>query len=133
MNDVGFTVKKRGLPAQLPVLDRGVSALVGDLHERGMDKDVAVVVWGEFGRSPRLFADNPARTNRTLDARDPIVDHRRNLPAYAVEHGFPVGSHAGVRRAPPRPRHGARGHRSWRIVPIRRRPGGSRSRAAPEM
>jgi hypothetical protein len=51
-----------GLPAQLPVLDRGVYALVSDLHERGLAQDVSVVVWGEFGRSPRLFADNPSRT-----------------------------------------------------------------------
>jgi uncharacterized protein (DUF1501 family) len=37
----------------LPQLDQGVSALVGDLHERGLDKDVAIVVWGEIGRTPR--------------------------------------------------------------------------------
>lgn len=39
---------------QLPKLDRGVHALVGDLHDRGLEKDVAVVVWGEFGRAPRI-------------------------------------------------------------------------------
>ena len=33
-----------------------VHALVTDLHERGLDKDVAVVVWGEFGRAPRHHA-----------------------------------------------------------------------------
>src|SRR5262249_55864659 len=38
----------------LAMLDRGVSALVEDLHQRGLDKDVTVVVWGEFGRSPRI-------------------------------------------------------------------------------
>lgn len=37
-----------------PLLDQGVSALVQDLHDRGMDKDVAVVVWGEFGRTPTI-------------------------------------------------------------------------------
>ena len=36
----------------MPLLDRAVAALVGDLHERGLDKDVSVVVWGEFGRTP---------------------------------------------------------------------------------
>ncbi len=35
-----------------PMLDQGVTALVQDLHDRGMDKDVSVVVWGEFGRTP---------------------------------------------------------------------------------
>jgi hypothetical protein len=38
----------------LPLLDRALSALVTDLHERGMAKDVAVVVWGEMGRGPRI-------------------------------------------------------------------------------
>ncbi len=28
-----------------------------DLHERGLDRDVAVVVWGEFGRSPTINKD----------------------------------------------------------------------------
>ncbi len=39
-----------------PMLDQGVSALVEDLHERGMDKDVTVIVWGEFGRTPKINA-----------------------------------------------------------------------------
>jgi len=42
---------------RLPVLDQGVSALVQDLHDRGMDKDVSVVVWGEMGRTPRINKD----------------------------------------------------------------------------
>ncbi len=37
-----------------PLLDSGVSALVSDLHVRGLDRDVSVVVWGEFGRTPRI-------------------------------------------------------------------------------
>jgi uncharacterized protein DUF1501 len=41
-----------------PLLDSGLSALVADLHERGLDKDVSVVVWGEFGRTPRLNKNN---------------------------------------------------------------------------
>jgi hypothetical protein len=39
---------------QLPQLDRGFHALVTDLYERGLDQDVAVVLWGEFGRAPRI-------------------------------------------------------------------------------
>ena len=37
-----------------PMLDKGLSAMFTDLHSRGLDKDVAIVVWGEFGRTPRL-------------------------------------------------------------------------------
>jgi hypothetical protein len=40
-----------------PQLDQGVSALVADLHERGLDRDVTVVVWGEFGRTPKINKD----------------------------------------------------------------------------
>lgn len=38
----------------LPQLDRGIHALVTDLCARGLDKDVAVVVWGEYGRTPKI-------------------------------------------------------------------------------
>jgi len=38
----------------LPMLDQALSALVRDLHERGLDKDVSVVCWGEFGRTPKI-------------------------------------------------------------------------------
>ena len=38
----------------MPMLDGAVSALVDDLYDRGMDRDVSVVVWGEFGRTPKI-------------------------------------------------------------------------------
>ena len=38
----------------IPVLDQALTALVEDLHDRGMDEDVTVVVWGEFGRTPKI-------------------------------------------------------------------------------
>ena len=39
---------------EFPKLDQGVSGLVQDLHDRGLDQDVTVVVWGEFGRTPKI-------------------------------------------------------------------------------
>jgi len=39
---------------EFPILDSAVSALVQDLHERGLDQDVTVIVWGEFGRTPKI-------------------------------------------------------------------------------
>lgn len=39
---------------EFPIFDRCVSALVEDLHERGLADDCAVVVWGEFGRTPKI-------------------------------------------------------------------------------
>lgn len=41
----------------LPLFDQGLSALIEDLHERGLADDVAVVAWGEFGRTPRINKD----------------------------------------------------------------------------
>lgn len=41
----------------LPPFDQGLAALISDLHERGMSNDVAVVAWGEFGRTPRINPD----------------------------------------------------------------------------
>lgn len=39
---------------EAPLFDQALTALLTDLHERGLDKDVAVVVWGEFGRTPKI-------------------------------------------------------------------------------
>lgn len=39
-----------------PVFDQGITALVQDLHDRGLDKDTVVLVWGEFGRTPQISA-----------------------------------------------------------------------------
>jgi hypothetical protein len=42
------------LRRQLPQVDKGVSLLVQDLHDRGLLDDTVVVMWGEFGRTPRV-------------------------------------------------------------------------------
>ena len=38
----------------IPMLDRALTSLVEDLHDRGLYKDVTVVCWGEFGRTPKI-------------------------------------------------------------------------------
>jgi hypothetical protein len=45
-----FTSLKR----QLPQVDRGVANLIQDLHDRGLQDDVVTVMWGEFGRTPKI-------------------------------------------------------------------------------
>jgi hypothetical protein len=47
----------RHLRQNLPVFDAGISALVEDIHQRGLDREVSVIVWGEFGRTPRINRD----------------------------------------------------------------------------
>jgi uncharacterized protein (DUF1501 family) len=39
-----------------PIFDNAISALIDDLHDRGLDKDTTVLVWGEFGRTPTISA-----------------------------------------------------------------------------
>ncbi len=46
---------------QLPDVDRGVANLIQDLHDRGMDKDVVTVMWGEFGRTPKINTSDGGR------------------------------------------------------------------------
>ncbi len=41
----------------LPLFDQATSALIEDLHERGLDRDVSVIAWGEFGRTPTINKD----------------------------------------------------------------------------
>jgi hypothetical protein len=38
----------------LPIVDHALHALVTDLDDRGLLGDVAIVVWGEFGRTPKV-------------------------------------------------------------------------------
>jgi hypothetical protein len=42
------------LRAVLPGYDKSVHALLTDLHDRGLQDDVVVCIWGEMGRTPRV-------------------------------------------------------------------------------
>jgi hypothetical protein len=69
------------LKSALPLLDRSIHALVTDLHERGLDKEVLVVVWGEFGRTPKIY----------MKGRDHWPDAGFALFAGAVRTGQVIG------------------------------------------
>jgi hypothetical protein len=45
------------LPEQLAKFDQGITALIEDIYRRGLDQDVSVIAWGEFGRTPRINKD----------------------------------------------------------------------------
>jgi hypothetical protein len=49
------------LKNQLPKVDRGIGHLIQDLHDRGMENDVVTVMWGEFGRTPKINGNNGGR------------------------------------------------------------------------
>jgi hypothetical protein len=43
---------------KLPVIDKGMSALVEDLDQRGLLQDTAIIWMGEFSRTPRINGDS---------------------------------------------------------------------------
>lgn len=53
----------------LPAYDRAIFTLLTDLYERGLDQQVAVVIWGEFGRSPRIGDETRALGSRFASGR----------------------------------------------------------------
>lgn len=53
----------------LPAYDRAIYALLTDLYDRGLDQQVAVVIWGEFGRSPRIGDEARNLGSRFSDGR----------------------------------------------------------------
>jgi hypothetical protein len=46
-----------GLGHHLPQFDRGFSALLEDMHDRGLLADTLVLAFGEFGRTPKINKD----------------------------------------------------------------------------
>lgn len=53
----------------LPAYDRAIFTLLSDLYERGLDQQVAVVIWGEFGRSPKVGDETRALGSRFATGR----------------------------------------------------------------
>jgi hypothetical protein len=84
-----------------PMLDQGLSALVEDIHQRGLDRDISVVVWGEFGRTPRinrhggrdhwpsanfaLLAGGGMRTGQVIGATDKHAAYPVDRPVHPQE------------------------------------------------
>jgi len=84
-----------------PALDQCLTALIQDLHERGLDKDVSVVVWGEFGRTPKinnrggrdhwpqvscaLLAGGGMRTGQVIGATDRLGGYAKERPVHFQE------------------------------------------------
>jgi hypothetical protein len=79
-----------------PIFDNCVSALVADLHVRGLADDCSVIIMGEFGRTPRisaqigrdhwpnvncaLLAGGGMRTGQVIGATDRIAGEATQRP-----------------------------------------------------
>jgi hypothetical protein len=96
----------------LPMLDKGLTALVEDLHQRGLDKDVSVVCWGEFGRTPKinkevgrdhwppvacaLLAGGGMRTGQVIGSTDRQAGHAKDRPVTFQEVFATLYSNLGI-------------------------------------
>jgi uncharacterized protein (DUF1501 family) len=81
-----------------PRLDQAVSALVEDLERRGMLDDVTVIVWGEFGRTPKingsagrdhwpqvscaLLAGGGMRTGQVIGSTNRLGEYAQDRPVH---------------------------------------------------
>jgi hypothetical protein len=88
----------RHLRGNLPTFDQGISALVEDLTIRGLDRDVTLVVWGEFGRTPKinkdagrdhwsrvngaLLAGGGLKVGQVIGGTDPTAAEARDTPLH---------------------------------------------------
>jgi hypothetical protein len=61
------------LKYMVPVIDRGLANLVQDLHDRGMDKDVVTIMWGEFGRTPKIGDATPDGRGHWPEAMSAVI------------------------------------------------------------
>ena len=75
------------LKRQLPQVDRGLANLIQDLHDRGMGEDVVTVMWGEFGRTPKI------NTNAGRDHWSPVMG------AFVAGGGLKMGQAIGASTA----------------------------------
>jgi uncharacterized protein (DUF1501 family) len=65
-----------------------VSALIDDLHARGLDRRVMLICAGEFGRTPRVVSDKPSG----VSGRDHWPQAYSALVAGGVRGGQVVGA-----------------------------------------
>jgi hypothetical protein len=115
----------RHLKQHLPTFDTGISALIEDVYARGLDRDVTVLVWGEFGRTPKinkdagrdhwprvngaLFAGGGLKVGQVLGQTDSVAAEARNHPVHyqdvlaTVYHALGIDPHAMVYDVSARP------------------------------
>jgi hypothetical protein len=113
------------LKKQLPLFDQGISALVEDLYARGLDRTTTLVVWGEFGRTPKinkdagrdhwarvngaLLAGGGMRTGQVIGATDPTAGAAADQPIHyqdvlaTIYHNLGIDPHAMVQDVAGRP------------------------------
>ncbi len=101
-----------GLEKKLPDFDQGFSALITDMHSRGLLEDTLVLAMGEFGRSPKinkdvgrdhwapaasmLFAGAGVRPGKVIGATDKDGAKAIDTPIAPADVAFTVLSSLGI-------------------------------------
>lgn len=115
----------RHMRDHLPLFDTGISALIEDIYARGLDRDVTVVVWGEFGRTPKInkdagrdhwarvsnciMAGGGMKVGQVIGSTDKIGDSAATRPVHyldvlaTVYHNLGIDPHEFVRDITERP------------------------------
>jgi uncharacterized protein (DUF1501 family) len=113
------------LRGNLPVVDAGLSALVEDIYDRRLADDVSLVVWGEFGRTPKinkdagrdhwapvqcaLFSGGGMRMGQAIGSTDKIGGYAATRPVHyrdvlaTIYHNLGIDPHEFVRNINDRP------------------------------
>jgi uncharacterized protein (DUF1501 family) len=115
----------RHMRTHLPTFDQGIAGLVEDIYARGLDQDVTVLVWGEFGRTPKinnnagrdhwarvnsaLLAGGGMRVGQVIGSTDSLADSAASRPVHyqdvlaTVYHNLGIDPHTFVRDVSDRP------------------------------
>ena len=95
-----------------PMLDHSLDALIEDLGERGMLDDVMIIVWGEFGRTPKvnaragrdhwpqvgmgIMAGGGMRTGQVIGATDKTASEAIDRPVHYQDVFATLYRHLGI-------------------------------------
>jgi len=96
----------------LPPLDQAFSALIEDLYQRGLDRDVLVLVWGEFGRTPKInprggrdhwaganfsmLTGGGIRTGQVIGSTNPLGEYPQDRPVHMQQMLATLYHHLGI-------------------------------------
>ena len=96
----------------LPRLEQCLLALVEDLHQRGLQDDVSVVVWGEMGRTPRVnknggrdhwsqvagcfLAGGGMKTGQVIGSTTRLAEEAKDRPVHYQEVFATLYRHLGI-------------------------------------
>jgi uncharacterized protein (DUF1501 family) len=110
-----FDTHSRNFPAMRylgPLIDHALDTLVTDLEERGMLQDVMIIVWGEFGRTPKInekagrdhwpkvamgiMAGGHLKTGQVIGATDKHAAEATNRPVHYQDVIATLYQHVGI-------------------------------------